>query len=336
MDRSPTAKDTLLQMLAGYWISQAVHVAAELGIADLLTAGARGVNDLAAKTGADCDALYRVLRALASVGIFEEQGPGRFALTPMASLLGSDGPDSQRAFARIMGAEHYAAWGNLLTTVQTGEPAFTRTFGMPFFEYLARNPERGHLFDQSMTGVHGGETAPMLEAYDFSGFDTVVDVGGGNGLLLASLLERHPRPTGIVFDTPAVAEHARATLARTSLDGRCRIEAGDFFEAVPAGGDAYILRHILHDWEDAEAAAILRNCGQAMQPDGRVLVVENVIRPGSEPGFGKWLDLMMLVIGGRERTAEQYEALFSHAGLRLSRIVPTAHEISILEAVPLS
>lgn len=326
-------KQTLAQMISGYWSTQAIYVAAELGIADLLAEYPQTAAELAARTGTHGEALYRVLRALASVGIFAEDAESRFSLTSLAEYLRSDVPDSSREFAIMAGSEMYASWGGLLGAVETGEAAFDKTFGMPVFHYLTERHDRGRVFDAAMTSVHGRETGAMLDAYDFSPFETVVDVGGGAGLMLAGILERHPTMKGVLFDMPAVADRARATLSAAGVAERCRIAQGDFFTSVPEGGQVYVLRHILHDWDDGAAVAILRNCRQAMGPAGRVLVVESVIPPGNEPSFGKWLDLMMLIVGGRERTHAQYERIFGDAGLRLTRAVPTAAEVSVLEGV---
>lgn len=330
---SPSGITFYKQMYFGSWVTQALSVAAELGLADLLVAGPRTADELALETRVHAGSLYRVLRALAGVGVFALDDDGRFALTPLAELLRSDVPGSQRAFATMMGAEFCQAWGELLHSVRTGEPGFDTRYGASFFEYMTERPERHAIYDDAMTGIHDAETGPMLEAYDFSRFGTVVDVGGGNGSALAAVLQRHPAMEGILFDLPAVAERARPTFSSPDLSARCRVEGGDFFAAVPAGADAYILRHIVHDWQDAEAVAILRNCREAMNPGGRVLVVEMVIPAGNRPGFGKWLDLMMLLVNGRERTEDEYARLFAEAGLRLERVVPTASDASIAEGV---
>lgn len=319
------------QVFGGSWITQGVWVAAELGIADLLAQGPLTAKELAERTNSNSDALYRVLRALASAGVFVQDELGRFALLPLGNMLRSDVPGSQRAFSIMMGAEFHTTWGELLYTVQTGEQGFRKGFGMTFFEYMTKYPERHSIYDAAMQGIHGVETGPMMDAYDFGAFRTVADIGGGNGSALAAILERHPGMQGILFDLPAVAERARPVIADAGLSGRCRVEGGDFFSAVPAGADAYIMRHVIHDWEDREAISILRNCREAMNPRGRVLVVEMVVPPDNEPGFGKWLDLMMLLVGGRERTEEEYRRLFSSAGLTLNRAVPTASDVSILE-----
>ena len=321
------------QMFAGSWITQGIWVVAELGIADLLANGPLPAEELAEKTQTHCGALYRVLRALASIGIFAEDPHGRFSLTPQATLLRSDVADSQRPFAIMMGAEFHKAWGELLHSVQTGEDGFQNKYGMPFFQYMLNHPMRHGIYDTAMGAFGRAEATAMLDAHDFSAFQTVVDVGGGSGVLLAAILNRHPEIQGILFDLPAVVERARSVLLGSGLDGRCRFEGGDFFSSVPAGADAYIMQHVIHDWEDREAITILRNCREAMNPDGRVLLAELVIPPGNGPFFGKWLDLMMLLVGGRERTQEEYRQLFWAAGLKLNRVIPTASEVSIVEGV---
>ncbi len=322
----------LNQMIGSYWITQGIYVAAELGIADLLADGPRTTEDLAADTNTHAESLYRVLRALASIGIFAEDYQGRFSLTPLAENLRSDAPSRQRAFAIMSGAELYQSWGNLLHSVRTGEPAYNKTFGAPFFKYMTEHPDRHSIYDAAMTGIHGVETEPVLDAYDLSLFETVADIGGGNGSALSGILNRHRAVKGILFDLPDVADRARAAISGAGLSDRCEVVGGDFFASVPAA-DAYVLRHVIHDWHDDEAISILRNCRNAMNPDGRILVVESVIPPMNEPSFGKWLDLMMLIVDGYERTREQYEQLFSKAGLRLNRVVPTAHEVSVIEGV---
>ncbi len=336
MTDSQASVQTLNQIFGGSWITQGVWVAAELGIADLLANGPLTADELAEQTQTQGAALYRVLRALASVGIFAQDPQGRFSLTPPANLLRSDVPDSQRSFAIMMGAEFYKAWGELLHSVRTGEGGFQKRFGMPFFQYMLEHPMRHGIYDTAMGRFGQGEAEAMLDAYDFSGFRTVVDVGGGSGMLLEAMLKRHPEIKGILFDLPAVVERARSFISDSGLSDRCRIEGGDFFSSVPAGADAYILQHIIHDWEDQDAITILRNCREAMRSDSRVLLVELVIPPGNGPFFGKWLDLMMLLVGGRERTEEEYRRLFSAAGLKLTRVVSTASEVSIVEGLRVS
>jgi len=333
MNNAQPQRQLLNQIFGGSWITQGIYVAAELGIADFLAEGPRSAEELAEQTNTHSGALYRLLRALAVVGIFAQDSHRRFSLTPLAELLRSDVVDSQRSYAIMMGAEFHETWGMLLHSVRTGEQGFYKRFGMPFFQYMTEHPERHSIYDAAMMGVHGNETEPMLDAYNFSKFRTVVDVGGGNGHVLAAILNRHPAIQGILFDLPAVAERARSIITTSGLSGRCQIVGGDFFFSLPVGADAYLMRHILHDWEDNEAVAILRNCREAMNPEGKVLVVEMVIPPGNEPCFGKWLDLMMLLVGGCERTEEEYSRLFSEAGLKLNRVVSTDSEVSVLEGV---
>lgn len=323
----------LMELTVGGWFTQAISVAAELGIADLLIEGPRTAEELAETTNTNSEAIYRVLRALASTDIFIEDVDGRFSLTPIAENLRSDIPNSLRSFAIMAGAEFYQSWGNLLYSAKTGKEGFDKTYGKPFFQYMTEHPDRHAIYDKAMM-IHGiAETEPMLDAYDFSAFETVMDVGGGNGLMLAAILNRNPAVKGILFDLSAVADRAKATISSQGLSDRCQIVGGDFFTSIPSA-DVYVLRHIIHDWDDDDAASILSNCRKAMNPEGRILVVETVIPPMNEPCFGKWLDLMMLIVGGRERTEEQYRQLLQQAGLKLNRIISTAHEISIVEAVP--
>lgn len=324
-------KPLLQQIFEGSWMTQAVSVAAELGIADLIAESPLTADDLAKRTQTDANALYRILRALASAGIFAEDSDGRFLLTETANLLRSDVPGSQRFFAIMMGAEFHGAWGELLYSARTGRPGFDKRFGAAAFQYMLQHPDRHAIYDKAMGGYGIAEGQAMLEAYDFSSVRTVMDVGGGSGFLLSAILNRYPKLNGILFDLPAVAERARSTFPESAISGRCQIEGGDFFSSVPRGADVYILQHIIHDWDDRDAVSILRSCREAMKPDSRVLLLESVIPPGNEPSFGKWLDLMMLLVGGRERTKEEYGQLFSAAGLKLSRIIPTAAEISVLE-----
>jgi SAM-dependent methyltransferase len=331
MSKAHSQRQVLNQIFGGAWITQGIYVAAELGIADLLAQGPRSAEELADETNTHSEALHRVLRALASVGIFAQDSQRRFSLTPLAGLLRSNVDESQRSFAIMMGAEFYETWGKLLHSVRTGKQGFYERFGKSFFHYMTENPQRHGIYDTAMAGVHGAETEPMLDAYDLSRFRSVVDVGGGNGLLLTAILKRYPAIQGVLFDLPAVAERARAVVTDSGLSCRCHVIGGDFFSSVPGGADVYLMRHVIHDWEDNEAVAILRNCREAMKADGKVLVAETLIPPENEPCFAKWLDIMMLLVGGRERTEEEYCRLFSEAGLRVDRVVSTVSEVSIIE-----
>ena len=322
-------KTQMNQLIRGYWTTQAIFVAAELGVADLLGDGPKDPDELGKLAGVRADMLYRVLRALASIGIFAEDAEGRFMLTPLAETLRGD--SGQRAYARLHGQDLYQTWGKLLDAVHSGNSGFSHAFGMPAFEYFSKHPDRGVVFDRAMTGHHGPEAGPMLDAYDFSGFDELVDVGGGNGSLLTAILRRHSRMRGVLFDLPRVVERAAPSMANAGLGERCRIVGGDCLKSVPSGADAYLLRHVVHDWSDEDAAIMLRNCRSAMKPDGKVLVVEIVVPAGNDPSFAKWMDLMMVTYGGKERSEKQYRQLFGAAGLQLTRIVPTKAGISVIE-----
>lgn len=326
-------KKQLNDLIRGYWTTQALFVAAELDVAGRISDSPKTASELADAAGADPNALYRILRALASIGLFVEDDQGRFSLTALGEVLGSAGGTG---YARLHGEELYRAWGEILHTVRTGEPAFIKVHGMGLFEYMAAHPERGEIFDRAMFGHHGAETIPMVEAYDFSGFSKVVDVGGGNGSLLITALERLAQAQGILFDLPGVVERARAAIEASGYGPRISIVGGSFLadDQVPPGADAYILRHIVHDFDDENTVRILSNCAKAAGTAGRVLVVEIVVPPGNEPNFGKWLDLMMLCYGGKERTLEEYRTLYSRAGLELTRVVGTTMPISIIEGIP--
>jgi hypothetical protein len=322
-------------MMTGYWVSQAHYVAAKLGVADLLTDGPRPVESLAAATQTDARSLRRVLRALASIGIFTETSPGTIALTPLAALLRTGTPNSMRALAIMYAEEQYRAWGDILYSVQTGKNAFQRQFGTSVFEYLAQHPEAGRVFNEAMTGWTAQLVGAVMDAYDFSPFQTIVDVGGSYGTLLAAILRRYPAARGILFEQPHVAATAGEQLAAAGVAERCTTIGGDFFNEVPAGGDAYLLAQILHDWDDEACIAILRQCRRVLPANGKLLVIELVLPSDEAPFLGKWLDLHMLVMAdGRERTATEYEALLRAAGFALTRVVPTAAGPSIVESVP--
>jgi SAM-dependent methyltransferase len=326
---------TLLQMMTGYWISQALHVAAKLGIADLLADGPVDCEDLAAATDTHAPSLQRVLRALASVGVFTEVSPGSFALTPLAELLRTETPGSMRALAIMYAEEQYRAWGELLHSVRTGEMAFDHQFGMGYFEYLAQHPEADRVFNEAMTGWTHQLVGAVMDTYDFSPFKTIVDVGAGYGALLTAILRSNPGTRGVLFEQPHVVASAEEQLVAAGVADRCTFVGGDFFAAVPTGGDAYVLSQILHDWDDERCVAILGQCRRVMPDHGKLLVVELVLPEGDEPFLGKWLDLHMLVLlGSRERTAAEYDTLFRAAGFKLARVVPTPPGPSVVEAVP--
>jgi ubiquinone/menaquinone biosynthesis C-methylase UbiE len=321
----------MIRLIMGFWVSRAIYVAAKLGVADLLKDGAREIGELARATGSHGPSLHRVLRTLASVGIFAEVEPGRFATTPLGTTLQTDGPGSLRAWVSVqLGDEHYRAWGDAIHSVQTGESAFEHVFGMGVWQYRAQNIEHAKLFDTAMANLTRLYNAAVVSCYAFSKFDTIVDVGGGDGGLLIAILEANPRVKGVLFDLSHVADKARARITSAGLAGRCQVVAGDVFSSVPAGGDAYLLSRVIHDWDDARSIAILENCHRAMAATGRLLLVEGVVRAGNEPDLSKLFDLTMMVLaGGRERTAAEYRALLETAGFDLANIIPTLSVISV-------
>lgn len=321
------------RMITGYWVSQAIYAAAKFSIADHLSDGPKSVEDLAQQSGANPDALYRLLRALASLGIFAEGAPRQFALTPLAEPLQANVPGSKRALALMSGDEQFRAWGEIEYSIQTGHKAFDKVFGQPIFDYLGQHPEKAKVFDAAMVGIHGRETDVILENYDFSGVSALADLGGGNGSQIIRILQRYPALHGILFDLPHVIERAKAPIEAAGVAGRCQLMAGSFFESVPAGASVYTLRHIIHDWDDEKSLTILRNCHRVMTADSRLLIIETIIPPGNDPFGGKLLDLVMLLIpGGKERTVEEYRELLGQAGFDLARVVPTNTELSVLEA----
>jgi len=323
----------LAGMISGVTVSQSLCAVAELGIADLLADGPRSSAELADATGTHSEALNRVLRYLASEGVFDERD-GRFALTPMGHYLRSDVEGTQRDAARMM-LFLSRGWTEFLHSIRTSESAFTRAFGKPMFEHLGENPDEAAIFDRAMVSFHGPETTAVLEAYDYSGIETLADIGGGNGSVLSATLQRYPGLRAIWFDLPHAEQRARTTLASASVDDRCELVTGSFFESVPEGATAYQMRHIIHDWYDGHAEQILRNVRRVVPSHGRLLLIEAVILPDNEPSFGKFADILMLAFpGGMERTEGQFERLFRNAGFELASITPTASPVSVIEGRP--
>jgi len=324
------------QIVMGAFTAQAVYVAAKLGIADLVKENPRTVAELAAATNTDARALYRVLRALASIGVFSETAPKTFGLTPFAEPLLSDRAGSMRDMAIWIGEEpHWRVYGEMLHSVRTGETAFAQVHGEEVFSYLFQtNRALGDIFNRAMTSFSSSVAPAIAEAYDTTGAKILVDIAGGHGLLLAAFLKANPDLKGVLFDVPTVIEGAGEVLESEGVAARVETATGDFFQSVPAGGDFYMMKHIIHDWDDERSLEILKNIYSAMNDDGKVLIVEMVVKEGNEPDFSKIMDLEMLVTpGGVERTATEYRALLAQAGLRLTRIVPTASPYSIVEAV---
>ena len=325
----------LTQMAFGALMTQALYVIAKLEVADLLAARPQTVKELAAATKTNERALYRVLRSLASVGVFEETEPKVFSLTPIGEVLRKDAPNSIRNGAIFMGEEwHWRVWGNLLYSVKTGKPAWGHVHGAEVFDYFAANSEQAEIFNNAMTDMSVVTTPAVIEAYDFSGLQTVTDIAGGHGYMLAQILKANPNIKGILFDVPPVIAGAGRLLEEEGVSARVEKVSGDFFSSVPAGADAYIMKHIIHDWDDERATKILQNINASMSPEGKVLIVEVVVPEGNEPHYSKLLDLEMLASpGGLERTAEEYRELLAAAGLRLTRIIPTKSPFSIIEGV---
>ncbi|RDI54341.1 methyltransferase [Nocardia mexicana] len=324
---------TLMELLAAGWLTQAIHAAAALGIADALAGGPRTRADLARAVGADEDALARLLRLLTSYGIFTRRRDGRYALTPAARALCRDAPVSLRDAALFFGSEtHRAHWSRLADAVRTGTPA---TGTASFFEFARADREFGALFDRAMTSIGSLTAEPVAATYDFARFGTLVDIGGGQGAMLAEILSRAPRSRGILFDLPEVLADAAAGLTEAGVADRVSLRAGSFFDAVPPGGDAYLLRHVLHDWPDERAMQILRTVRTAMSGDARLLIVELLLPRDGGPHPGKFVDLEMLVhSGGRERTETEYRNLLAAAGFEVGRVVPTICPESVIEARP--
>jgi hypothetical protein len=325
----------ILQLISGFWISRCIYVAAKLGIADLVKNESKTAAELAAATGTDEPSLFRVMRALASVGVFSQDADGRFAITPLSETLRSDIRGSLRAFAMTeLGEEHYPAWGELLHSVRTGEIAFDHAFGMPVWEFFAKHPDNATIFNDAMSGLTAQANEAILSQYDFAGINTLVDIGGGHGGLITSILQRYPGMNGILFDSPEVIEGARTVVDGLGVGDRCQLVAGNFFELVPEGGNAHILKWIIHDWNDDQSVAILKNCHRALPENRKLILVEAVVPASNEPHFSKFIDLNMLVMtGGRERTEEEFRALYKTAGFRLTRVVPTDSPFSVIEGV---
>lgn len=326
----------MMQLLYGSLVPHLVTVVAELGVADLVADQPRPVTELAGSTGANPDALYRALRTLASHGVFTEVAPGTFGLTPLAATLRTGVSGSLRDYARYWGLpERQRAFAELGYSVRTGRPAFEYVHGIDWWSYLAANPQRSALFNDVMGYLSRQLHAAAIEAYDLSDVRRLVDVGGGHGHLVSTILRRYPGMSAVVFDHPHVVVGAEAVLAEAGVGDRVELVGGDFFDSVPADGDAYVLSMILHDWSDVDAAAILGNVRAAMKPTGRILVIDTVIPDGDTAHFGKLLDIVMLAcLTGRERTEAEFAALFESAGLRHAETRTTSSPTSVIVAAP--
>jgi hypothetical protein len=333
---APDPAQLLTQIATGYMVSAALYPVTKLGIADLLAQGPRSVADLAQTTSADEDALYRVLRALASVGIFTESKPRTFSLTPMSDLLRSDVPNSFRELALWMTNEfHFKVWGQLVHSVMTGQPSVEKVYGKPAFQLFPELPEVDDEFNNAMTNISAKTIPGILAAYDFSGIETLVDIAGGYGYLLANILRQYPSLKGILFDQEHVIAGARQHVATNGLESRLQTISGDFFEAVPKGGDAYMMQHIIHDWDDAKCGLILGNVRRVLQgkPNGKLLILDSIINADGSADFAKWMDLEMLTMpGGKERTLEEFRLLLQKSGFQITSVHPTPSWVNVIEA----
>jgi len=331
----PDLHGQLMQLATGYMPAACLYAAARLKIADLLAGGPKPVSELAHARDVNEDALYRSLRAIASLNIFRETAPRTFANTPLSEALRSDVPDSARDMVVFIADPlHFNVFGEFMHPIETGGTAFKKTTGMEPFEFFRQHAAENEAFNAAMTSISAHFTKPLIEAYDFGESGTLADIGGGHGVMLTAILQKHRGLRGIIFDLPHVVEGAGARIASLGLASRCEIVGGDFFEPLPAA-DSYVMKSIIHDWDDERAIAVLKNCAASMRGrDGKVLLVEYVIVPGNEPDLAKWIDLEMLAMaGGRERTEGEYAELFSKAGLRLARVVRTPSPFCVIEAV---
>jgi hypothetical protein len=334
--QSNAATATLRQMILSFRVTQMIHVAAKLQIADRLAEAPQTASQLAEATGAEPRALYRLLRALAAVGIFRETGDGAYALTPLGQTLRKDAAGSLHGMAMLYGEEWlWQAYGRMHHSIQTGQPAFEDVHGEPLFDFLMARPDAAAVFNSGMSSFSHQEAEAILAAYDFSATSRVVDVGGGDGTMLLAMLRRHAALSGMVLELPAVAAEAERKLASAGLGGRSVCISGDFFESVPAGADVYLVKNVIHDWRDPQAMLILHNCRRAMRPDSRLLLAERIIPAGGGAAEAKLFDIsMMVVAGGEERTEREHRGILAAAGLEMTRVIPTQSSLSLIEAVP--
>ncbi|GAA1226040.1 methyltransferase [Kitasatospora nipponensis] len=337
-DSQPQPGQRMFQLISGFWVAHAIHAATQLGLPGHLAEGPLTPQELAELTGTHPQSLYRLLRALAGYGVFHEDERGAFALTDLGHTLRPDVAGSLAPYAQMhLSDAHRSAWGELVHSVRTGEPAFDKAVGQPVWEFFAQNAEMAAHLNRAMHGLTELTVKAVLETYDFTPYRHLVDVGGGEGGLLTGLLAALPQATGVVFDLPRVVPGTGERIAAAGLADRCEAVGGDFFAEVPGGGDLYLLKWVLHDWSDAESVEILRNCRSAMGPEGRLLIIDTVVPTGNEPAPGKLIDLTMMVLStGQERTAAQFEAVLREAGFELTRILPMhGSPSSVVEALPL-
>ena len=328
----------MLQIISGFWIARCVYVAAKLEVPDLIADQPKTAEELSAETSTHAQSLFRVLRALASVGIVTQDQSNRFGSTPLSETLRSNVPGSIRAFALTeLGEEHYPAWGELLYSVRTGGIAFDKAFGEPIWEFFAKHAENAQIFNDAMSAMTAQANDAVHAVYEFAGIDTIADVGGGHGGLITSILKKNPRMRGILFDAPTVIEGAKPKVAESGVGDRCQLVTGDFFKSVPEGADAIVMKWIIHDWNDEQSVAIMKNCQRALPENGKLILIEAVVPATSELHFSKFIDLNMLVMtGGRERTESEFRKLYEDSGFKLTRVVPTESPFSVIEGVKVS
>jgi SAM-dependent methyltransferase len=329
-------REKLMQMIHGNWVAQCIYVAAKLGIADHLKEGPKSSDELSHIVDAEPRALYRLLRTLSGLGVFHEEPDKRFSLTVMGELLSRESPNSLNAYiVMINEKECYQSWGNLLYSIKTGESSFEHVFGQEFLKYVEKNAEFASVFNRAMVEKYRGVIPSLLKTYDFSGFNTVVDVGGGYGQLLIEILKSNPNTRGILFDLPKVIEGTGENITNSGVAERITLTAGDCFDKIPEGGDGYVLKSFINNWEDDDAVKVLNNCRRAMNPGGKLIVIEPVLLPANEPDYGKLMDLQLLVLQkSRERTKEDFENLLRLSGFSMRSIFRTESEFSIIEAIP--
>ena len=332
--QKPDPVQSAMQFATGYIASSCVHAIARLKIADELRDGARSVSDLAVKTGTNEDILYRILRALASAGLFAETEPRTFVNTSSSQVLRSDHPSGMlKMILWMCDALHFDVYRDMMPTLLNGKPAIEQVFRKPAFDVIFGNPETAETFNDAMTTLSSMVIPAVLENYDFSGIGTLADIAGGHGFVLTSILSKHRDMRGILFDLDHVLKGAKDRIEKMGLASRVQTVAGDFFQNVPTA-DAYVMKHIIHDWDDDRAITILKNCAVHLKPGGKVILLESVLAPGNEPHLGKWIDIEMFMMpGGKERTEQEFKQLFEKAGLKLNRVVPTKSPLSVVEAV---
>ncbi len=327
--------ERLSEIIVGALLTRALCTVADLRVADHIEPGSpKSTTDLAKAAGADERSLYRTLRCLASHGVFRETTTGEFDHSALSSVLRSHATGSFHAGAQVLHLV-FAGVDGLDHVVRTGEPGFVKVYGKPVFDYMMEHPELAAAFDAGMTCFHGFETEAMLEAYDFGAVEVLADIGGGNGSLISAVLQRYPKMRGLLFDLGHVTARAKELLERNVVAERCRVIEGSFFDVVPPGADAYLMRHILHDWTDEQCVEILRHCRSAVPGHGRLIIVECVVPAGNDPSLSKDFDLLMMTFsGGVERTESEFRALFRQGGFDLASIAPTSTMVSVLEARP--